>query len=102
MARAFELAVVVWGPLAQGRLTGKYLRGEDGRLSLEGSSWPGADNDDAVREVVAIAKEGGPVPRPGGAGLASHPPGHRDPADRGDQAATARRQPRNRRRHAQR
>ena len=59
MARAFDLAVVVWGPLAQGRLTGKYLRGERGRLNSDGATWSGADGGDTIREVIAIADEGG-------------------------------------------
>lgn len=62
MARAFDLAVVVWGPLAQGRLTGKYIRGETGRLTADGTSWPGGDGGAAVREVIAIAAEGGWTP----------------------------------------
>ena len=33
MADAFELPVFVWGPLAEGRLTGKYLSGQTGRLT---------------------------------------------------------------------
>ncbi len=32
MARAFEMAVCAWGALAGGALTGKYLRGEEGRV----------------------------------------------------------------------
>ncbi|GAA2554146.1 hypothetical protein GCM10010435_25740 [Winogradskya consettensis] len=36
MARELDLAVVAWGPLAEGRLTGKYLRGEQGRLNRGG------------------------------------------------------------------
>jgi aryl-alcohol dehydrogenase-like predicted oxidoreductase len=59
MARAFDLAVVVWGPLAQGRLTGKYLRGENGRLTVNGATGPGDGGGDVVREVIAVAREGG-------------------------------------------
>lgn len=63
MARAFDLAVTAWGPLAEGRLTGKYLTGADGRLS-GGRSWnPGEnDNADVVHLVVEIAREGGWTP----------------------------------------
>ncbi|WP_372453304.1 aldo/keto reductase [Streptomyces iranensis] len=32
-ARAFDLAVLAWGPLAGGKLTGKYRLGEPGRLT---------------------------------------------------------------------
>ncbi|MEV0070499.1 MULTISPECIES: aldo/keto reductase [unclassified Amycolatopsis] len=59
MAHVFDLPVLAWGPLAEGRLTGKYLRGEPGRLDLGGTFRPGEDNDAVVREVVAIAREGG-------------------------------------------
>jgi aryl-alcohol dehydrogenase-like predicted oxidoreductase len=59
MARAFDLPVLAWGPLAEGRLTGKYLRGETGRLDSETVFRPGEDNDLVVREVVAIAEKGG-------------------------------------------
>ncbi|SHF09307.1 aldo/keto reductase [Streptoalloteichus hindustanus] len=59
MARAFDLAVLTWGSLAEGRLTGKYLRGEGGRLDV--ANWAGdRDRDEViVREVVRIAEEGG-------------------------------------------
>ena len=49
MADAFGLAVVAWGPLAEGRLTGKYRAGGQGRLrddATEGifqHSWSGPD-----------------------------------------------------------
>lgn len=60
MAEAFELPVFAWGPLAEGRLTGKYLRGESGRLSNDaGYNFSRVGSDDIVREVVAIAEEGG-------------------------------------------
>ena len=59
MARAFDLAVLTWGSLAEGRLTGKYLRGEGGRLDK--ANWAGdRDRDEViVREVVRVAEEGG-------------------------------------------
>ena len=60
MAKVYDLAVTAWGPLAEGLLTGKYLRGETGRqqafeLEMEND----ADPDLVVREVVRIADEGG-------------------------------------------
>ncbi|QKW08323.1 aldo/keto reductase [Streptomyces sp. NA04227] len=65
-ARAFEQAVMVWGPLAGGRLTGKYLRGESGRFNPSGGNGQGGDGssgnereDRIVTEVGAIAEQGG-------------------------------------------
>ncbi|MFD7506320.1 aldo/keto reductase [Streptomyces sp. NPDC059850] len=62
MARTCDVSVFAWGPLAEGRLTGKYLRGESGRLTVE--NWAGeAERDtEIVREVVRIAEEGGWTP----------------------------------------
>jgi len=66
MADAFDLAVVAWGPLAEGRLTGKYLDGGQGRLhddAAEGifqHSWSGPD--ETVGLVVRIAGEVGCTP----------------------------------------
>ncbi len=62
MAAACDVTVFAWGALAEGRLTGKYLRGERGRLSVE--NWAGDSDDDTalVREVVRIADEGGWTP----------------------------------------
>ena len=66
MADAFDLAVVAWGPLAEGRLTGKYLEGGQGRLrddAAEGifqHSWSGPD--ETVDLVVRIAGEIGCTP----------------------------------------
>jgi aryl-alcohol dehydrogenase-like predicted oxidoreductase len=63
MARTFELAVLAWGPLAEGRLTGKYLRGESGRLSVVQQGTAPVEHADAiVREVVAVAEGGGWTP----------------------------------------
>ncbi len=62
MARAFDLPVIAWGPLAEGRRTGKYLRGETGRLSLEGTFAPGEHDDEVVRAVVEVARSGGWTP----------------------------------------
>lgn len=62
MAQAFDLAVLVWGPLAEGRLTGKYLRGEDGRLTRGGWDFSRNSDDRVVREVLSIADAGGWTP----------------------------------------
>ncbi|WP_203842927.1 aldo/keto reductase [Winogradskya humida] len=62
MARELDLAVVAWGPLAEGRLTGKYLRGEQGRLNRGGWDWSAGTDDRVVREVVAVAEAGGWTP----------------------------------------
>ena len=66
MADAFDLAVVAWGPLAEGRLTGKYRQGGQGRLrddATEGifqHSWSGPD--ETVNLVVRIAGDIGCTP----------------------------------------
>ncbi|MDT0270308.1 aldo/keto reductase [Streptomyces sp. DSM 44915] len=63
MARAFDIPVFAWGALAEGRLTGKYLTGGAGRLSvIEAEEHTKAGSDDVVREVVRIAEEGGWTP----------------------------------------
>jgi aryl-alcohol dehydrogenase-like predicted oxidoreductase len=57
-ARAFDLAVLAWAPIAAGKLTGKYRRGETGRLDA-----PGAESDPreeaVISAVVEIAEKGG-------------------------------------------
>jgi aryl-alcohol dehydrogenase-like predicted oxidoreductase len=55
MADAFGLPVFVWGPLAEGRLTGKYLSGHTGRASEFARPYTHVGSDDIVREVVAIS-----------------------------------------------
>ncbi|GGP68268.1 aldo/keto reductase [Saccharothrix coeruleofusca] len=62
MAQAHDLAVVAWGPLAEGRLTGKYLDGAQGRLTRGGWDFSGERGDHVVREVVAVAEAGGWTP----------------------------------------
>jgi aryl-alcohol dehydrogenase-like predicted oxidoreductase len=57
-ARAFDLAVLAWAPLAAGKLTGKYRRGEPGRLDLWGDK-PTPQEEDVVTAVVEIAEQGG-------------------------------------------
>ncbi|MFD2467499.1 aldo/keto reductase [Amycolatopsis silviterrae] len=64
MARGLDLAVLAWGPLAEGALTGKYLRSApDGRLNrVAGWNSAGEPTGAAVREVVAVAEECGGSP----------------------------------------
>jgi aryl-alcohol dehydrogenase-like predicted oxidoreductase len=62
MSEAHDLATLAWGPLAEGRLTGKYLNGGDGRLTRGGWDFSGSAEDHVVREVVAVAEEGGWTP----------------------------------------
>jgi aryl-alcohol dehydrogenase-like predicted oxidoreductase len=62
MAGAFELPVFAWGPLAEGRLTGKYLTGDTGRITKVGRPYSQVGSDDIVREVVAISEEIGCSP----------------------------------------
>src|ERR1700680_3098882 len=57
MADAFDLPVFAWGPLAKGRLTGKYLRGHTGRVTEVGRPYTRVGSDDIVRDVVAISHE---------------------------------------------
>ncbi|MFF2922574.1 aldo/keto reductase [Streptomyces celluloflavus] len=60
-ARAFDLAVLAWAPLAAGKLTGKYRRGESGRLDT--GLWdrrPEHDKEDEIiTAVLEIAEQGG-------------------------------------------
>jgi aryl-alcohol dehydrogenase-like predicted oxidoreductase len=64
MAAALDLAVTAWGPLAEGRLTGKYLHGGGGRLTTTPHVFPHSQqgSDDVVRLVGAIAAETGRSP----------------------------------------
>jgi aryl-alcohol dehydrogenase-like predicted oxidoreductase len=57
MAAAFDLPVFAWGPLAEGRLTGKYLSGHSGRATEFARPYTRVGSDDIVRDVVAIAHE---------------------------------------------
>jgi aryl-alcohol dehydrogenase-like predicted oxidoreductase len=56
MAKAFDLAVTPWGPLGGGVLTGKYLRGEQGRIA-EDNPRRSERNEQIARTVVEIADE---------------------------------------------
>ncbi|MER7986423.1 aldo/keto reductase [Streptomyces noursei] len=59
-ARAFDLAVLAWAPLAAGKLTGKYRRGESGRLDTSDrtSHWD-HNEDETVTAVLEVAEQGG-------------------------------------------
>src|SRR5580704_7513090 len=60
MAEAHGLGVVLYSPLAGGLLTGKYRRGEQGRLSARGDAIEGTAQRTAVVDaVLAIADEVG-------------------------------------------
>lgn len=61
MAQAFELAVTPWAPLAGGALTGKYLRGEAGRIK-ENSTRRNERANAIAQAVVDIAAEMGASP----------------------------------------
>lgn len=58
MAKAFGLAVTPWGALAGGALTGKYLKGEQGRVP-EHSIRRNDRSTTIAREVLALADETG-------------------------------------------
>src|ERR1700737_1856296 len=62
MADAFDLPVFAWGPLAEGRLTGKYLSGHTGRVTEVGRPYTQVGSDDIVHDVVAISREIGCSP----------------------------------------
>jgi aryl-alcohol dehydrogenase-like predicted oxidoreductase len=58
MAEAHGLGVLVYSPLAGGLLTGKYRRGEQGRLTTRGASGEATAQRTAVLDaVLAIAGE---------------------------------------------
>jgi aryl-alcohol dehydrogenase-like predicted oxidoreductase len=56
MAREMNLALTPWAPLAGGALTGKYLKGETGRVK-ENSSRRNENNTEIVKKVVDIAQQ---------------------------------------------
>jgi aryl-alcohol dehydrogenase-like predicted oxidoreductase len=62
MACAFDLPVLAWGPLADGRLTGKYLAGQPGRLDFVPWGSPRGEGDEVVALVVKIAEALGRSP----------------------------------------
>lgn len=56
MAKHFNMSVIPWAPLAGGALTGKYLRGEKGRIKPE-SNRLNENSQRITNEVVAVAKK---------------------------------------------
>lgn len=61
MAKALDLAVTPWAPLAGGALSGKYLRGEKGRVP-ENSVRINERSSKIAEEVVSIADDLGATP----------------------------------------
>src|SRR6202790_3952208 len=60
MAEGFGLAVMGWSPMAAGILTGKYKKGERGRVTELKASVRHADhphNDAVVAAVASVAEE---------------------------------------------
>ncbi len=56
MAKHYGMTVTPWAPIAGGALTGKYLKGERGRIK-EGSKRLNENAEKITREVMAIADE---------------------------------------------
>jgi aryl-alcohol dehydrogenase-like predicted oxidoreductase len=66
MARAYDVGVVAWSPLASGVLSGKYHRGAaaaDGRLSTEGMQQFLPEQQRAERIVAALQSVAGEIGR---------------------------------------
>lgn len=61
MAKAWNMTVTPWGALAGGALSGKYLRGEKGRLP-ENSTRLNERSTAIAKEVVAVAESLGATP----------------------------------------
>lgn len=61
MAKHFGMTLTPWAPLAGGALTGKYLRGDKGRIK-DGSNRLNENSQRITKEVVAIAKKLGVEP----------------------------------------
>jgi aryl-alcohol dehydrogenase-like predicted oxidoreductase len=61
MAKAWNMTVTPWGALAGGALSGKYLRGEKGRLQ-ENSSRLNERSSSIAKAVVDIAESIGATP----------------------------------------
>lgn len=61
MAKHFGITVTPWAPLAGGALTGKYLRGEKGRIKPE-SNRLNERSEAITKVVIAIANELGVSP----------------------------------------
>ncbi|MFI6426219.1 aldo/keto reductase [Promicromonospora sp. NPDC050880] len=62
MAEAHGLGVLLYSPLAGGLLTGKYRRGESGRLGAPGPTAGGGRADAVLDAVLAVAEETGTGP----------------------------------------
>ncbi|QQL48557.1 aldo/keto reductase [Mucilaginibacter ginkgonis] len=61
MAKHFGMTVTPWAPLAGGALTGKYLRGEQGRIKAE-SVRRDENSEKITKVVIEIADELGVTP----------------------------------------
>lgn len=61
MAKAFGMTVTPWAPLAGGALTGKYLKGDKGRLP-EGSARLGERATSLAKKVIEVAERIGVPP----------------------------------------
>ncbi len=61
MAKHFGMTITPWAPLGGGALTGKYLRGEQGRIKPE-SKRRNEQSENITKQVVAIAEELGISP----------------------------------------
>jgi len=61
MAKHFGITVTPWAPLGGGALTGKYLRGEQGRIKAE-SVRRNDRSTEITKVVIAIAEELGTTP----------------------------------------
>src|SRR5260221_587461 len=82
MASALDLPVFTWGPLAEGRLTGKYLSGHTGRATEAGRAQPSHARVPRRRHAGSLRRRRGlrrPATRyrrPPRAGRAPHHHGH--------------------------
>ncbi len=56
MAKHFGMTLTPWAPLAGGALTGKYLRGDKGRIK-EGSNRLSENSRRITKEVIAVAEK---------------------------------------------
>lgn len=63
MAQAHGMGIVAYSPLAGGLLTGKYRRGEEGRLTAQGTADANSGQRAAVLDaVLSVAEEAGTGP----------------------------------------
>ena len=61
MTKHFDMTLTPWAPLAGGALTGKYLRGDKGRIK-EGSNRLNENSQRITKEVIAVAEKLGVQP----------------------------------------